>query len=56
MTIKEFATYAWDPKASEKGLDKPIKENDHCMDAVRYFVYTILTHKAKLNTNLKGGI
>lgn len=56
MTIKEFATYAWDPKASEKGLDKPLKENDHCMDAVRYFVYTILTHKAKLNTSLKGGI
>lgn len=41
-TIKEFASYAWDEKAGERGEDKPIKEHDHCMDAVRYFVYTIL--------------
>ncbi|MFQ6792902.1 MAG: PBSX family phage terminase large subunit [Thomasclavelia sp.] len=56
MTIKEFATYAWDPKASQRGEDKPIKENDHCMDAVRYFVYTVLYKRAQLNTELKGGI
>lgn len=38
-TIKEFNTYAWDTKASE---DKPIKQNDHAMDAIRYFCYTII--------------
>lgn len=36
--IKEFSTYRWDPKAQEKGEDKPIKEFDHTMDAIRYVV------------------
>ena len=35
--INEMSGYAWDPKADE---DKPIKENDHGCDAVRYFVKT----------------
>lgn len=42
QTIKEFSSYTWDEKAAERGEDKPIKQNDHCMDAVRYFVYTVL--------------
>lgn len=41
-TIKEFSAYIWDKKASDKGEDKPIKSNDHAMDAVRYFCYTIV--------------
>ena len=41
-TIKEFASYTWDDKAAERGEDKPIKQHDHAMDAVRYFCYTIL--------------
>lgn len=41
-TIKEFTSYIWDKKASEKGVDKPVKQHDHAMDATRYFVYTIL--------------
>ena len=41
-TIKEFASYIWDAKASERGEDKPIKQNDHCMDALRYMCYTII--------------
>lgn len=44
-TIKEFASYIWDPKAAERGEDKPIKQHDHAMDAVRYFCYTILNNK-----------
>lgn len=44
-TIKEFASYIWDPKAAERGEDKPIKQHDHVMDAVRYFCYTILNNK-----------
>ena len=39
-TIKEFGTYSWDLKASKQGEDKPIKENDHAMDALRYFFNT----------------
>lgn len=41
-TFEELAAYCWDPKASERGEDKPIKDNDHCMDADRYFVNTII--------------
>lgn len=37
-TIKEFGLYVWDPKASERGEDAPLKQNDHCMDSLRYFV------------------
>lgn len=35
-TIKELEGYVWDAKAE----DKPVKENDHMMDAMRYFVKT----------------
>ena len=41
-TAEEFQAYVWDEKAAEHGEDKPVKVNDHCMDAVRYFVTTIL--------------
>ena len=37
-TIKEYGLYSWDQKAFE---DKPIKDNDHAMDATRYFVNTM---------------
>lgn len=39
-TIKEFGLYMWDTKAADNGVDAPIKENDHCQDAIRYFVKT----------------
>lgn len=39
-TIGEFGIYSWDEKASERGEDAPLKENDHAMDATRYFVRT----------------
>lgn len=35
---EEFTSYAWDPKAQERGEDKPIKEHDHSLDALRYAV------------------
>lgn len=39
-TIREFQTYRWDEKVSLKGEDKPIKENDHALDSLRYALYT----------------
>lgn len=49
-TIREFGLYMWDAKAAAAGEDAPIKENDHCMDAVRYFVFTKrLVRKAPRN-------
>lgn len=44
-TIKEFASYIWDPKAADRGKDEPIKQHDHAMDAVRYFCYTVLNKR-----------
>lgn len=40
--IKEFASYIWDAKAAEKGEDKPMKDHDHALDALRYFCMTII--------------
>ena len=37
-SIREFGLYRWDEKQT---VDKPIKENDHAMDEIRYFCATI---------------
>ena len=37
-SMMEFSLYRWD----ERGEDRPVKENDHAMDDIRYFVATIL--------------
>ncbi len=34
--IKELREYMWDKDREDKNLDKPIKENDHAIDAMRY--------------------
>ncbi|WP_294408368.1 PBSX family phage terminase large subunit [uncultured Ruminococcus sp.] len=41
-TRAEFGSYIWDSRACAYGEDKPVKEHDHAMDAVRYFCNTIL--------------
>jgi len=38
--IREIETYVWDSKAAEKGYDKPIKKDDHLLDALRYAIHT----------------
>lgn len=38
--INEIPGYSWDPKATEKGEDKPLKVADHGLDALRYAVTT----------------
>lgn len=40
--IREFGLYAWDDKAQG---DKPVKDNDHAMDDIRYFVNTVLARE-----------
>lgn len=37
-TIKEFEAYAWDEKAED---DTVIKENDHHMDLIRYYIWSV---------------
>ncbi len=40
--LREFSLYRWD---SSHGKDAPVKENDHAMDDIRYFVSTVLFKK-----------
>ena len=39
-TIREFSSYIWDDSAAERGEDRPLKQNDHAMDMIRYALYT----------------
>lgn len=40
-TLKEFESYSWSDKPDINGKEQVVKENDHHMDAIRYFIYTI---------------
>ena len=39
-TIAEFQSYVWDDKSLKLGIDKPKKENDHALDALRYALFS----------------
>ena len=39
-TLREFASYVWDDTAAGRGEDRPVKQNDHAMDMIRYALYT----------------
>lgn len=41
--IRELKSYLWDEDKSEKGKEKPLEQNDHAPDAMRYFCSTILS-------------
>lgn len=45
--IAEFGLYSWNDKSS---VDAVIKENDHAMDDIRYFCYTIMRKRVKEST------
>ncbi|WP_419923567.1 terminase large subunit domain-containing protein [Candidatus Poriferisocius sp.] len=38
--VKELHNYQWDDRAALRGEDKPLKENDHGVDALRYDQWT----------------
>lgn len=41
----EIESYIWDEKARLHGEEKPVKEKDHALDALRYFVKTIFNRR-----------
>lgn len=41
-TIREIESYVWDETAAKKGLDQPLKRDDHSIDCLRY---VLATHK-----------
>jgi len=38
--IKEIESYVWDISSIKRGIDKPLKQRDHAIDALRYALYT----------------
>ena len=50
--IREFGLYRWDEKGE---VDKPVKENDHAMDDIRYFCATVLRRNRETR-DIVGGI
>lgn len=55
-TLTEFSSYVWDEKAMERGEDKPVKQFDHAMDAVRYYASTILAGSGAHIKTFRGGM
>ena len=50
--IREFGLYRWDEKGE---VDKPVKENDHAMDDIRYFCATVMRRNRETR-EIVGGI
>ncbi|MEV5472974.1 PBSX family phage terminase large subunit [Streptomyces sp. NPDC052207] len=50
--IEEISSYVWDPKATAEGEDKPLKQDDHSIDAARYVLFT-LRQKYRRRINFK---
>ena len=38
--LREIHSYVWDDKARQRGEERPLKDHDHAMDAMRYLCYT----------------
>jgi hypothetical protein len=53
-TLREVSEYMWDSSAEGKGEDKPLKQNDHAMDMLRYAVFTDLKHSPTRRGSFSG--
>ncbi|MBE3085593.1 MAG: PBSX family phage terminase large subunit, partial [Bacteroidetes bacterium] len=45
--LHEIQSYVWDAKCAKTGIDKPLKQHDHAIDAMRYALFTHLFNKSK---------
>ena len=52
--LMEYSTYSWDPKAQERGEDVPIKGNDHALDMIRYFLFTVIWPLRRKDYDVSG--
>jgi PBSX family phage terminase large subunit len=42
QTVADYGAYVWDPRAAlKKGVDAPLKQNDHTKDVERYVLHTL---------------
>lgn len=53
-TIREMEMYVWDEKKSVRGIEEPVKKNDHTCDAVRYALYSAFGVKKSLKWGESG--
>lgn len=51
--LEELAGYVWDEKKAEIGIDEPVKRADHGVDALRYFVHTVMPHSVRRQLEVK---
>lgn len=54
--LKEIHTYQWDSTAQERGEDKPLKKNDHCVDACRYLAMSYMRKNSLAKAAINVGI
>lgn len=40
--LEEVGGYVWDEKAALSGIEKPVKDRDHALDALRYYCKTVI--------------
>jgi PBSX family phage terminase large subunit len=40
--VREITGYVWDEKALARGVEQPLKQSDHAVDALRYLCHTIV--------------
>jgi len=52
--IKEIEGYVWDDKAVKRGEDKPMKQRDHAIDALRYVIFSYFGKKTTLKETNYG--
>ncbi|QCX77660.1 Terminase-like family protein [Streptomyces sp. YIM 121038] len=52
--LAELPAYSWDPRATERGTDAPIKVDDHSADALRYVVHSTAHEWRHLLTTSAG--
>ncbi len=48
--IKEFGSYCWDERSRKLGIDKPLKQNDHILDALRYGLHNSIFNSEVIPT------
>ena len=41
VVVKQISGYSWDSRAQAKGEDKPLKQDDHAVDMIRYLLATL---------------
>ena len=46
--LREIHAYLWDEKARQRGEERPVKEHDHAMDALRYLCHTLSSRFRRL--------